>query len=194
MEDALPALQSMLNDHGYERAVWMGHSYGSVYVSWILRNNPELATKAVLLDPIVILLNLPAVCFNFVYRKPASTVEFGLQYYAARELFISKSMSRNFHWYVQKIQSTLLILYSFSRVQRLQCILWSEDINVPTLIMLSESDAITNTTAIRKYIEKAKNPNVHTIWLHGCGHAQFLFVYVVVNGLAFSNLKQTQPA
>jgi len=113
MEDALPALQSMLNDHGYERAVWMGHSYGSVYVSWILRNNPELATKAVLLDPIVILLNLPAVCFNFVYRKPASTFEFGLQYYAARELFISKSMSRNFHWYVQKIQSTLLILYFF---------------------------------------------------------------------------------
>ena len=105
MEEALPVMESMLNKHGYQKAIWMGHSYGSVYVSWVLRSRPDLAVKVVLLDPVVILLNFPDVCYNFFYREPSSTIELGLHYFAARELFISKSMSRNFHWYFCWLQS-----------------------------------------------------------------------------------------
>lgn len=156
MEQVVPSLEEMISRHGFSQAVWIGHSYGSVYVSWMLRQSPKSVAKAVLLDPVVLLLNLPAVCYNFVYRVPRSIIEAGVHYFASRELHISKSMSRHFHW--------------------IQNIVWSEDISCPTLVVLSERDSITNAPAIRRYLEKSANPNIEIEWLSGLNHAGFLFV------------------
>lgn len=132
-----------------------------VYVSWMLRQCPSAVARAVLLDPVVILLNLPSVCYNFVYRVPRSMIEASLHYFASRELHISKSMSRHFHW--------------------IQNIVWSEDISVPTLVVLSEKDSITNAPAIRRYLERSNNPNIDLVWLSGLNHAEFLFKPSITN-------------
>lgn len=54
----------------WPRVVVLGHSFGSVMASWVAREAPGLVAGLGLLDPIGVLLFLPDVCHNFIYRVP----------------------------------------------------------------------------------------------------------------------------
>ena len=43
--------------HGIPSATFVGHSLGSVYLSWVIRLRPNLVASAVFVDPIVFLLH-----------------------------------------------------------------------------------------------------------------------------------------
>ncbi len=52
-----------------------------------------------MIDPVVFLLHKPDVCYSFCYRKPLSPGQLAIHFFASTELYILKTMRRNF-WFV----------------------------------------------------------------------------------------------
>ena len=98
-EETVAVIRAHLAQLGYGRAVFCGHSFGSIPAAWMVRSAPELCAGAVFLDPVCFLLYLPDICFNFVYRPPTTWSEWWLQIIAARELYVANVLMRNFWWY-----------------------------------------------------------------------------------------------
>jgi hypothetical protein len=61
-----------------------------------------------MIDPIPILLHLPDVAFNFLYRQPSTANEWQLWYFASRDADVARVLGRHFFWQ--------------------ECVLWKEDI------------------------------------------------------------------
>jgi hypothetical protein len=62
------ALLLMLEKHGHRRAVFSGHSLGSVYLSWMCRLAPHAVAASVFIEPIVFMLYLKTVTSSFLYH------------------------------------------------------------------------------------------------------------------------------
>lgn len=65
-------------------------------------------SSILMIDPIPILLHLPDVAFNFLYRSPSSANEWQLWYFASRDADVARVLGRHFFWH--------------------DCVLWKEDI------------------------------------------------------------------
>ncbi|KAH8995412.1 hypothetical protein EDB92DRAFT_1934048 [Lactarius akahatsu] len=88
------AIIRILNAHGLDRVVVMGHSYGTVVASYLLRRQLVLLS-----DPIPFLLHHPAVAYNFVYRHPREASEWQIWYFASRDPDTSRALSRHLFWF-----------------------------------------------------------------------------------------------
>ena len=103
VEQTVDAIDHMLRAHQIQSACFMGHSFGSICVTWIIKHRPHCVLSVVLLDPVCFLLFLPDVCQNFVYRQPtimgSSLMQWVVHYFAKRELNIAHTLSRHFWWY-----------------------------------------------------------------------------------------------
>lgn len=74
-KETVAEMTTMLQSHGYERAVFISHSLGTGVTSWIMNINPSIIGGLVLIDPICFLLHYHHVAFNFVHRIPKTLVE-----------------------------------------------------------------------------------------------------------------------
>lgn len=128
-------MTDILNHHGLEQVVIVGHSYGTVVAAHILRD-PVLSARVkawLFIDPIPFLLHLPAVAYNFVYRKPKDANEWMLWYFTSRDLDIAYVLGRHFFW--------------------AQNVLWKEDLEGKRVgVSLSEEDQIVDTPEVWKYL------------------------------------------
>jgi pimeloyl-ACP methyl ester carboxylesterase len=129
------ALDVILTAHNFERAIVVGHSFGTVVTTYLLRT-PSIAPRiagVVLVDPIPFMLHLPDVAYNFCYRSPRTANEWQLWYFASRDPDISRTLARHFFWS--------------------ESILFKEDIaNLPTVAILSGSDQIVHAEEVRSYL------------------------------------------
>jgi len=48
----------------------IGHSYGSLVATHFVRTRPDRVASLGLIDPVSILLCLPDVVYNFIYKPP----------------------------------------------------------------------------------------------------------------------------
>ena len=77
------------------QACFIGHSFGSIVISWLLNNAPECVGSILLLDPVSLMLQEPDVAHNFLYRDPAqgSAVQAFFKYFVATELHVRVTIS-----------------------------------------------------------------------------------------------------
>jgi pimeloyl-ACP methyl ester carboxylesterase len=68
--DTAIGVKNMLNTHGYDKAVFVSHSFGTVATTWMKNMIPSAMAGAVMIDPVCFLQNHAHVCFNFVHRAP----------------------------------------------------------------------------------------------------------------------------
>ena len=63
----------------------------------MLRQHPEMVAQVGLLDPVVFLLFLPDVCFNFLHKelKDLPLAAAGLKCFVSREMGISHTLRRS---------------------------------------------------------------------------------------------------
>lgn len=158
--ELVACLAEMLAIWGHDNAHFVGHSFGSVVLAWVARRAPELMCMATFIDPVCFLLIKPDVCYNFIYRQPRTPLELFIQYFAARELFIAHSLSRNFFWF--------------------ENILWAEQLgDTPTLVVLSGQDAIVPAHSVLRYLTAFKKQRsvstLRVLWFPDLGHGDFLF-------------------
>ncbi|KAJ7611720.1 hypothetical protein FB45DRAFT_843771 [Roridomyces roridus] len=111
----LGAINAILEDLDIPKVVLAAHSYGTFLAAQILTPPPSCSTEPgpdpaqilntkitslVLIDPIPLLLHLPAVAYNFLYRPPGAgrANEWQLWYFASRDLDVARVLGRCFFW------------------------------------------------------------------------------------------------
>jgi len=145
------AIAGALQRHNIHAATFVGHSLGTIYLSWVARLRPELLASAVFLDPICFLLHHSKVCANFLYAKPADDQADLEHYFIKSELSIVSYFHRHFYWYANN--------------------LWVQDLPCPTSVVLSENDNIVPVTAIDSYLRRR---SVSVLKLDSARHGEFI--------------------
>ena len=88
-----------------------------------MRPSPRPLFQLVLLDPMCLLLALPDVTHNFLYRKPRTRVQRVIHWGAASEMGVNNTLRRHFWWFNS-------VLFA------------SEIAHVPTVVHLASADSI----------------------------------------------------
>jgi pimeloyl-ACP methyl ester carboxylesterase len=126
----------------------VGHSFGSVPLTWLLHSHfqPRIASM-LLIDPVTILLSEPDVMTNFLYNMDVSKIRM----LASSELGIQVYLRRHFAWYNAE--------------------LWLQEVptHVAVGVALSEHDEILNAPKVRAELQHHHVP--HLYWRH-VGHAR----------------------
>jgi len=126
--ETVACVVDMLAAWGHSEAHFVGHSFGTVVVSWILRNS-RVALSVSLLDPICFLLFKHDIVTNALYKEHVDPLQVVLTYLVFRELGVAYTLQRNFFWQ--------------------QCDLPPEDVHCPALVLLSGRDEIVPATTIK---------------------------------------------
>lgn len=171
-DEMLTDIEKVVNFHGWDKFVLISHSYGSV-ISTQLLHAPRMQERigpVLLLDPVSLLLHLPDVAYNFVYRKPRKANEYQLFYFASKDMGVSHTLSRCFFWS--------------------ENILWKEDIGDRRMtVSLSGRDLIVDTETVGAYLAGAdaatrangewkhrawRGKGLDVLWFARLDHAQVL--------------------
>lgn len=149
-------ISDMLSSWGFASAHFIGHSFGSLPLAWMVRRAPSLVRMATFIDPVCFLIIKPDVCHNFLYKKASTATQLLSQVLIARELFIAYSLSRNFFWFMN--------------------LLWPEDVTMPAVVALSGQDEIVPTHSVRRYLTVYKKrhglDSLKVLWFPDSAHGE----------------------
>jgi len=154
--EMVACLSDMLASWGFSAAHFIGHSFGSLPLAWMVRRAPSLVNMATFIDPVCFLIIKPDVCYNFIYKKPSTPSQLLSNFFVARELFIAYSLSRNFFWFMN--------------------LLWPEDVTMPSLVALSGQDSIVPAHSVRRYLAVYKqrhgSDSLKVLWFPDHAHGE----------------------
>lgn len=126
---------AMLATHGYSKAVFSGHSYGTSWLSYMCKYAPSTVAGFLFLDPICFCLHYSRLTKNFVYHRPdPGTVSYMLR----TDMMVNWTIQRAFPWAWIN--------------------LFVEQIKVPCFIFLSDKDALVPVPKVQGYLERKEVP------------------------------------
>lgn len=125
---------AMLATNGHLSATWVGHSYGTSWLSYMAKYAPETVTALLFLDPICFFIHAPRLAVEFVYAKPDPG---SISYMIRTDLTVSRTIQRSFPW---------------TRVA-----LFPEQIHVPCCIVLSSKDMLVPSAEIVSFFKSDYN-------------------------------------
>jgi pimeloyl-ACP methyl ester carboxylesterase len=144
IDEHVTAVEQILDENGFEGAIIVGHSFGTTVMSWLVQSMPNRIAGAVFLDPVVFMLHLRDISFNWMYGSCNNVghevsnlgVEdiFGI---VKTELFAANAVQRHFYW---------------SRN-----ILWAHDLQdkqVESIVLLSGSDRVVPSLEVARHIQE----------------------------------------
>jgi hypothetical protein len=128
-------MTAMLATHGFMRASWMGHSYGTTWLAYLCKYASHVVASVLFLDPICFCLHVPRLTKSFVYQKPDPGT---ISYMVRTDVIINWTIQRSFPW--------------------AWVILFVEQIDVPVSIFLSEKDALVPSDKVEAYLRTKDVP------------------------------------
>ncbi|KAI9029666.1 Alpha/Beta hydrolase protein [Phycomyces nitens] len=152
IDETVQEIVGMLQNHGYERAVVVSHSYGTAIASWLMKKVPERVAGSVLIDPICFLMHYHNLCFNFLVRIPRRAVE------------------RRFQWV-----DTIFFVHPETAENTTTHEPATLDPSSPltnAVVFLSELDIVSNSPLVGKYLT---GRGVDARLMSGLDHAGFMF-------------------
>jgi len=121
-------MTAMLATHGYAKAVFSGHSYGTSWLSYVCKYAPSSVAALLFLDPICFCLHFPRLTKNFVYVRPdPGTVSFMCR----TDMIINWTIQRAFPW--------------------AWISLFVDQVHVPCTVFLSDTDALVPVERVMSY-------------------------------------------
>lgn len=128
-------LVAMLATHGFLRGIFVGHSYGTSWLSYMCKYAPTAMSAVLFLDPICFCLHVPCLTKHFVYHRadPGST-----SYMVRTDVIINWTIQRSFPW---------------TRIS-----LFTEQIPVPCSVFLSDQDALVPSAKVERYLRSKDAP------------------------------------
>lgn len=148
------AISVAMDARGIRAATFVGHSLGSVYLSWVAQLRPHLIASAVFIDPIVFLLHHQKVAHQFLYKRSETAKEAVESYFVKSERRIVSYFHRHFYFH--------------------QNLLWAEQCTFPTSVVLSEEDSIVPVPAVETYLRG--HPRLALEVIGGASHGGWLAV------------------
>lgn len=128
-------MTAILATHGFMLATWVGHSYGTSWLSYMCKYAPNAVAALLFLDPVCFCLHLPRLTKSFVYtRADPGTIS----YLVRTDIMTNWTVQRSFPWaWID---------------------LFVEHIEVPCSIYLSERDALVPSNKIAEYLRSKDIP------------------------------------
>lgn len=123
-------MTAMLASHGFLKATWVGHSYGTSWVSYMCKYASTAVAALLFLDPICFCLHVPSLTKHFVYQRPDIGT---LSYMVRTDVTVNWSIQRSFPW--------------------AWIILFLEEVKVPTVVFLSEKDDLVPAEKVATYFK-----------------------------------------
>ncbi len=124
-------LTAMLASHGFLKGTFMGHSYGTSWLSYMCKYAASSVAGLVFIDPICFCLHLPKTTRGFVYQRsdPGS-----ISYMVRTDVMVNWTMQRGLPWQ--------------------QVILFTEQIpkSISCAVFLSELDKLVASEKVAKYL------------------------------------------
>ncbi len=128
-------MSAMLATHGHLTATWIGHSYGTSWLSYMTKLAPEAVSALLFLDPICFCLHYPRLTKSFVYTRPDIGT---ISYILRTDAIVRHTIQRQFPW---------------PRI-----ILFADQIHVPCHIVLSYKDQLVPSAKVSEYLKKLGVP------------------------------------
>jgi len=130
-------LTAMLASHGFLRGVFIGHSYGTSWLSYMCKYAPSVTAAVMFLDPICFCLHCSTLTRHFVYHRsdPGS-----ISYMIRTDVIINWTIQRSFPW-------TSISLF----VEQLPE-------NIPCSVFLSTEDALVPAERVERYLRTKGAP------------------------------------
>lgn len=128
-------LTDMLATHGFLRGAFVGHSYGSSWLSYMCKYAPRATATLVFLDPICFCLHVPRLTKKFVYHRPDPGT---VTYLVRTDLTVNWTIQRSFPW-------SWICLFK-------------EQIEVPCSVFLSERDMLVPAEKVEAYLRAKRCP------------------------------------
>jgi len=175
--EAARGIKFMLEKHSGGKAsqaksLFVGHSLGTIVLSWVSRYHPEMIGGLVFIDPITFLLSYHDICHNFLYGGHTSIPHKLIYYLASSELGIASTLQRGFWWESNNI--------------------FCEELpDVPIHACLSGRDSIVPSALVKGYLKGCttcgdgtprKHP-INVIWHPDMHHAQILLAPKALQGM-----------
>jgi len=127
------AVRRALKRHGVNRCCVVGHSYGTFCAGWMATGAKDVVAQLVLIDPMCLLLALPDVTYNFLYRRPSTWMQRFVFYGAGSEMGVNNALRRHFWWF-----NSVVFAHEIA--------------DIPTVVHLASLDAIAPSAHIRDYL------------------------------------------
>eukprot|EP01102_Stenamoeba_stenopodia_P004439 TRINITY_DN14748_c0_g1_i1.p1 TRINITY_DN14748_c0_g1~~TRINITY_DN14748_c0_g1_i1.p1 ORF type:complete len:576 (+),score=138.02 TRINITY_DN14748_c0_g1_i1:274-2001(+) len=159
MDEVLKSFDEIMSQHNIDKASFVGHSFGTAVVAWMVKHRANCLRDVVYIDPICFLLCVPKVAYRVVYKKPETAMELLRDYFVTKELYIANSLSKRFVWFHN--------------------VLWADQLTRGrTTVILSSNDDIVPSSKVQQYLISSAVQNqkkVDVIWLPETTHAGCLF-------------------
>lgn len=128
-------MTAMLAYHGYAKGTFLGHSYGTSWLSYVCKYAPNAVAALLFLDPICFCLHLPRLTTSFVYHRPdPGTVGFMVR----TDMIVNWTIQRAFPW------AWIAIFLN--------------QIHVPCTVFLSDKDALVPAEKVEAYFRSNNVP------------------------------------
>jgi pimeloyl-ACP methyl ester carboxylesterase len=121
-------MTAMLATYGFSKGTFVGHSYGTCWLSYACKYAPTLVAALLFLDPVCFCLHYSRLTKNFVYHRPdPGTASFMVR----TDMIVNWTIQRAFPW----AWITLFV----------------EQIHVPCTVFLSDKDALVPAEKVENY-------------------------------------------
>lgn len=128
-------MTAMLAFHGFSRGTFIGHSYGTSWLSYVCKYAPSAVAALLFLDPICFCLHNPRLTTSFVYRRPdPGTIAFTIR----TDMMVNWTIQRAFPW-------AWISLYL-------------DQIHVPCTVFVGDKDALVPSEKVEEYFRANKVP------------------------------------
>ncbi|KAK2007860.1 hypothetical protein LZ32DRAFT_593053 [Colletotrichum eremochloae] len=179
-KELVDGMDTIIKQQNYNDFVFVGNSFGTLLASPLLQR-PEIAAKinsVVLIDPVSLLLHLPAVAYNFTRRKPRWGNEWEI-WFIATDPMVSHTLARRFRWQ--------------------DFILWTPQLQGKrTTVVLGGEDCVTDPDAVASYVyfgdlkytryDKMEWASTPKRWT-GRGELELMYLDGMDHGQAFLSIK-----
>mmetsp|Transcript_114281 Transcript_114281/g.233746 ORF Transcript_114281/g.233746 Transcript_114281/m.233746 type:complete len:347 (+) Transcript_114281:1084-2124(+) len=122
-------MTAMLAYHGFSRGTFVGHSYGTAWLSYVCKYAKSTVAALLFLDPICFCLYHPHLTKSFVYHQPDPG---SIAFIVRTDMMVNWTIQRAFPW-------TWIVLFL-------------DQVNVPCTIFLAGKDALVPSGKILDYL------------------------------------------
>lgn len=144
--EMLTEIMKIINHHGWEIFAIIGHSYGTIIATHILREleGTGRVGPLMLVDPVTLSIHWGGIPYNFLYRHPRKASEWQLHYFASTDMGVAHSITRRFDWS--------------------ENVLWRDEMKDRTItVVLAGGDIVLDPYALVKYL--SESPELKTQFL-----------------------------
>jgi len=122
-------MTAMLAYHGYQKGTFIGHSYGTSWLSYVCKYAHSTVAALLFLDPICFCLYHSHLTKSFVYHRPDPG---SIAYIVRTDMMVNWTIQRAFPW-------SWIVLFL-------------HQIDVPCTIFLADEDALVPTEKVEAYL------------------------------------------